>query len=290
MKDCLSKASEAADYLVRTLSRSGKKEEIPALAVILGTGLGGFAKSLVDRKSVSYARIPHFPRTAVAGHVGTFSLGKVRGCSVICLEGRVHYYEGHDSTKVTFPVRVLGILGVQILILTNAAGSLKPGLRPGSLMLIRDHLSSFIPNPLIGPNQESLGPRFLDMSQCYSSRLRAIALRCARTLRLRINEGIYVGVTGPSYETPAEIRMFQKLGADAIGMSTVPEVIVARHMGIECLGISVITNLATGISKTPLTHDEVIRTSQTAGQRLLKLLNSICCALTAETSMDGRPS
>ncbi len=283
----MSKATEAADYLVRTLSLSGEKKEMPSLAVILGTGLGGFAKSLVDRKSVSFVRIPHFTRTAVAGHVGTFSLGKLQGRSVICLEGRVHYYEGHDSTTLTFPVRVLGVLGVQNLILTNAAGGLNPRFRPGNLMLIRDHLSSFIPNPLIGPNQESLGPRFPDMSQCYSSRLRAIAVRCALTLRLRIREGIYIGVTGPSYETPAEIRMFRKLGADAIGMSTVPEVIVARHMGIECLGISVITNLAAGISKTPLKHDEVIRAGQGAGPKLLKLLDSICRTLTMKTSMGG---
>jgi purine-nucleoside phosphorylase len=289
MRNCLSKATEAADYLVRALRLSGEKREMPSLAVILGTGLGGFSTILVDRESVPYMSIPHFPRPTVAGHVGTFSLGKLQSRSVICLEGRVHYYEGHNSTSLTFPVRVLGVLGVQTLILTNSAGGLNPRFRPGNLMLIRDHLSSFIPNPLIGPNQESLGPRFPDLSQCYSSRLRAVALRWARILRIRIYEGIYVGVTGPSYETPAEIRMFRKLGADAIGMSTVPEVIVARHMGMECLGISVITNLPAGFSNTPLSHDDVIRAGQRAGPKLMKLLDSICRALTTKTSRDVRP-
>ena len=287
MKSLLTKVTEAADYLARVMSLPGTRGRMPSLAIILGSGLGEFSEALTGRRSIPYSSIPHFPQVTVAGHAGTLSLGRLRRQSIICLEGRTHYYEGCDSATLTLPVRVLGILGIRTLILTNAAGGLNPRFRPGNLMLIQDHLSLFIPNPLIGPNPESLGPRFPDMSQCYSIRLRDAALRCARTLGLRVHQGIYVGVTGPSYETPAEIRMLRRLGADAIGMSTVPEVIVACHMKMECLGISVITNLAVGLSKIPLTHEEVITVGQRAGPKLTRFLDLICRTLSTRPARDS---
>ena len=183
---------------------------------------------------------------------------------------------------VTFPVRVLRLLGVRKLIVTNAAGGLNPRFRPGDLMVIRDHLGLFVPNPLVGANEEEFGPRFPDMSQCYSPSLRRIALQCGRALKLILKEGVYAAVTGPSYETPAEVRLLRRLGADAVGMSTVPEVIVARHMGIECLGISSITNLAAGASKTPLCHEEVLRAGEKINPLLIRLLTRICRKLSRE--------
>jgi len=264
----------ATDFLSKGLSV--KASEQPRVAVILGSGLGEFAETLHEREAIPFSAVPHFPSASVAGHSGNVVLGRIGKAWVLCLQGRVHYYEGHDMKAVTFPIRVLGRLGVRRLIVTNAAGGINPRFRPGDLMLIRDHISSFCPNPLIGPNEASLGLRFPDMSAAYSEPLRQVAQGCARRLKLTLKEGVYVSVTGPSYESPAEIAMLKRLGADAVGMSTVPEVIVARHMGIECLGISSITNAAAGISKRPLSHAEVLEAGQRVKPRLLGLVSATC--------------
>jgi len=263
----------ASDFLCREFLTTSSQ---PRVAVILGSGLGEFAETLAQRQVVPFSAVPHFPLSSVAGHSGNIVLGKVGSKSILCLQGRVHYYEGHDMKAVTFPIRVLGRLGIQRLVITNAAGAITPRLRPGDLMLIRDHISLFCPNPLVGPNETSLGPRFPDMSAAYSERLRAVARRSARSLKLPLKAGVYAMVTGPSYESPAEIALLKRLGADIVGMSTVPEVIAARHMGMECLGISSITNLAAGLSKRPLSHDEVLEAGERVKARLMALIRGIC--------------
>jgi purine-nucleoside phosphorylase len=268
-----SKLFLAANHLLASLNCNGQQ---PRLALILGSGFGAFAESLSTPVRVPYSTIPHFPRSSVAGHSGNVVFGKLGKTPILCLQGRAHYYEGHDMTAVTFPVRVLGLMGIRRLIVTNAAGGIHARLRPGNLMLIRDHISLFVPNPLIGPNDEQFGPRFPDMSEAYSLRLRRIARLCAVRLKLQLREGIYVSLPGPSYESPAEIRMLKQAGADAVGMSTVPEVIVARHMGLECLGISSITNAAAGIARKPLSHLEVLEAGERVRTRFIKLLISIC--------------
>ena len=264
----------AADFLSRGLLAKASRQ--PRVAVILGSGLGEFADTLNNREALPFSAVPHFPLSSVAGHSGNVVLGNLGAAWVICLQGRVHYYEGHDMSAVTFPMRVLGRLGIRRLIVTNAAGGINPRFRPGDLMLIRDHISLFCPNPLTGPNEASVGPRFPDMSAAYSEPLRELARKCARRLKLTLKEGVYVSVTGPSYESPAEIAMLKSMGADAVGMSTVPEVIVARHMGIDCLGISSITNAAAGISKRPLSHAEVLKAGEHVKPRLMTLIGAVC--------------
>ncbi|PYV92879.1 MAG: purine-nucleoside phosphorylase [Acidobacteria bacterium] len=264
---------EAADHIRKNLAvRKINKAE---LSVLLGSGLGDFADTLQARRSIPFSSIPYFPSPSVAGHSGRLVFGETEGVPICCLQGRVHYYENHDVRAVTFPVRVLGALGIKRLIVTNAAGGLNSNWKAGDLMLIRDHVSFFMPNPLLGLNLDIFGPRFPDMSECYSKTLRQLALECARRMRLKLRQGVYAGVSGPSYETPAEVRMLKKMGADAVGMSTVPEVIVARHMGMECLGISIIANLAAGISGTPLSHREVLETAQRIQPKLTKFLSSL---------------
>lgn len=280
-KDSYLKAvTEAAGFLGKRLK--GEASPTPRLALILGSGLGEFADSMAQRVVIPFSAIPHFPHSSVPGHLGNFVFGKVGSAPVLCLQGRVHYYEGYDMKAVTFPVRVLGIMGITRLIVTNAAGGINPQFRPGDLMLIRDHISSFVPNPLVGLNQEQFGRRFPDMSEAYSRRLKMLATRCGKRLKTRLREGVYVGVTGPSYESPAEIQMLKCLGADAVGMSTVPEVIVARHMGMDCLGISSITNLAAGISKTPLSHREVLEAGEQVRPRLISLLEALCVEISRQ--------
>ena len=264
----------AADFLNKGLLANASEQ--PRLAVILGSGLGDFADTLDEREAIAFSAVPHFPLSSVAGHSGNVVLGKIGTAWVLCLQGRVHCYEGHDMKAVTFPIRVLGRLGIRRLIVTNAAGGINPRFRPGDLMLIRDHISLFCPNPLIGPNEASLGPRFPDMSATYSEPLRQLARNSARRLKFTLKQGVYVSVTGPSYESPAEIALLKRLGADAVGMSTVPEVIVARHMGIECLGISNITNTAAGISKRPLSHAEVLEAGERVKPRLMALISATC--------------
>jgi len=264
---------EAADHIRKSLA--AYKINRVELSILLGSGLGDFADTLQARRSISFSSIPHFPSPSVAGHSGRLVFGETEAVPICCLQGRVHYYEGHDMRAVTFPVRVLGALGIKRLIVTNAAGGLHSNWKAGDLMLIRDHVSLFMPNPLLGPNLHMFGPRFPDMSECYSKTLRQLAVKCARKIRLKLRQGIYAAVSGPSYETPAEIKMLRKMGADAVGMSTVPEAIVARHMGMECLGISIITNLAAGISRSRLSHQEVLETAQRIKPKLTKFLNSL---------------
>ena len=264
---------EAVDHIRKSLA--AYKIKRVELSILLGSGLGDLADTLQARRSISFSSIPHFPSPSVAGHSGRLVFGETEAVPICCLQGRVHYYEGHDMRAVTFPVRVLGALGIKRLIVTNAAGGLHSNWKAGDLMLIRDHVSLFMPNPLLGPNLHMFGPRFPDMSECYSKTLRQLAVKCARKIRLKLRQGIYAAVSGPSYETPAEIKMLRKMGADAVGMSTVPEAIVARHMGMECLGISIITNLAAGISRSRLSHQEVLETAQRIKPKLTKFLNSL---------------
>lgn len=234
----------------------------PDVAIVLGSGLGDFAEALTDAVTTPYAEIPHWPPSAVIGHAGKLVVGRMAGRRVAALAGRVHYYEGHDLRTVTFATRVLGRLGVKVLILTNAAGGINVAFGPGTLMAIDDHINLLGSNPLVGPNEDRFGVRFPDMTEVYSKRLRAAADAAAAARGLGLAHGIYAAVHGPSYETPAEIRYLRTIGADAVGMSTVPEAIVARHMGMEVLGISCITNPAAGVLPAPLHHDEVMEVAR----------------------------
>jgi len=247
----------------------------PDVAVVLGSGLGDFANALVDSVSVPYERLPHWPASKVAGHEGRLVAGTVRGRSVAALAGRCHAYEGHDLRAVTFAVRVLGLLGVKTLILTNAAGGINTTFARGALMVVDDHLNLMGMNPLVGPNEDRFGGRFPDMSDVYAPRLRAIADQAGVAAGLELAHGIYAALLGPSYETPAEIRYLRTIGADAVGMSTVPEAIAARHMGIEVLAISCITNMAAGVLPQPLDHAEVMATARQVRGQFISLLEGI---------------
>lgn len=232
--------------------------EVPSIGIVLGSGLGGFVESLDKRVSTEYGRLPHWPASRVPGHDGRVVTGKMRGRAVIALVGRCHVYEGHSLQTVTFAIRVLGLLGIRILILTNAAGAIHTGFEPGALMVIDDHVNLMGGNPLVGPNDDRFGTRFPDMSQVYSARLRRIADLVGQAARVPLVHGIYGALPGPSYETPAEIRYLRTIGVDAVGMSTVPEAIVARHMGLEVLGLSCISNMAAGVLPQPLDHAEAL--------------------------------
>jgi purine-nucleoside phosphorylase len=245
------------------------------VAVVLGSGLGDFADHLADRQTISYGDIPHWPASRVIGHAGKLVAGDMAGRSVLALSGRVHAYEGHEMETVTFAIRALGRLGVKRVILTNAAGGISPKCARGALMVIDDHINLMGKNPLVGPNDERFGLRFPDMTYVYSPKLRAIADDAAAALGVAIQHGVYIAVLGPSYETPAEIRAFRTLGADAVGMSTAPEAIVARHMGIEVLGISCITNAAAGVFPEPLHHTEVMETAQQVKGQFIAMLEGI---------------
>jgi len=233
----------------------------PVTGIVLGSGLGDFANSLDEAVAIPYSDIPHFKRVSVPGHAGRLVLGKAAGAPVAVLQGRYHYYEGHDIADVVFPVRVLARLGVRQVLLTNAAGGIGSHLAAGDLMLIRDHLNLMGVNPLHGENDERLGPRFPDMSLVYDAELREIVADDMKRMKIAVKSGVYAALSGPSYETPAEIQMLARLGADAVGMSTVPEAIAARHMGARVVAISCISNLAAGISKRPLSHEEVTATA-----------------------------
>ena len=248
---------------------------VPDVAVVLGSGLGDFADTLQDAKAFPYGEIPNWPSAAVIGHAGKLVVGMLAGRRVAALSGRVHYYEGHDFATVTFAVRALGRLGVRVLILTNAAGGISLPLKPGTLMVIDDHINLMGSNPLVGPNDDRFGPRFPDMTTVYSKRLRDLAGEAARHRKLPIAHGVYVALHGPSYETPAEIRYLRTIGADAVGMSTVPEAIVARHMGMEVLGISCISNAAAGVLPQPLLHDEVMEVTRRVRHEFANLLAGI---------------
>jgi purine-nucleoside phosphorylase len=247
----------------------------PQIGLVLGSGLGAFAKSLDRAAAIPYPQIPHFPASTAIGHAGELVIGLSGGTPVAVMSGRVHVYEGYTLEQVVFPVRVLGRLGVKTLILTNAAGSVNVNYKPGELMVIEDHINLMGGNPLTGPNDEQLGPRFLDMSDAYDARLREIAEKACWKAGVPVRKGVYLALAGPSYETPAEIRMLRTLGADAVGMSTVPEVIAARHMGLRVLGISCITNMAAGVLKKKLDHREVLEVGQRVAAGLMDVLGRI---------------
>lgn len=260
---------EAAEFI------KSRSKVIPKVGLILGSGLGVLADHIEEAVTIEYRDIPHFPESTVEGHAGELVIGTVQGTPVILMKGRFHMYEGYGPELTAFPVRVIKELGVQTLLVTNAAGGVNTSFKPGDLMLITDHINLTGRNPLMGPNDNELGPRFPDMSEAYSRRLREIAKRAASSKNVPLQEGVYVGLLGPSYETPAEIRMLRTLGGDAVGMSTVSEVIVARHAGVEVLGISCISNMASGILDQPLSHTEVIETTERVREKFLSLVLAI---------------
>lgn len=247
----------------------------PQVGLILGSGLGAFADKLGNATRIDYAEIPGFPQSKVAGHKGCLVLGERAGAHCVAMQGRVHMYEGHSAATVAFPARVLVALGAKVLIITNAAGGLNPAWKPGTLMLIRDHIDMLRDHPLRGPNDDRLGPRFPDMTHAYAADLRLLAKEAAAAASVTLEEGVYVAMPGPTYETPAEVRMLQTLGADATGMSTVPEVVVARHMGAQVIGISCITNHAAGITGQELSHVEVTETAARVRATFETLLDAI---------------
>lgn len=268
MMDEMKRIDEAA---AKVLAVCGKAD----IGVILGSGLGDYAEALEDAVKLPYSEIPGFPRSTVAGHAGMWCCGTLHGKRVVMMQGRVHYYEGYGMKDVTLPVRVMQKIGVKTLIVTNAAGGVNLGYHPGELMVIGDIFSMTAQNPLIGPNLDAFGPRFPDMSCAFDKELRALAHECASEQGFALREGVYAQMTGPTYETPAEIRMLRTLGADAVGMSTVPEVIVARHGGMRVLGISCITNMAAGILDQPLNHAEVTETANRVKGQFRNLLDRI---------------
>lgn len=238
-----------------------KTDFVPQIALVLGSGLGGFARLIECCAEISYSEIEGFPVSTVSGHEGKYIFGTLNGVKLVCMQGRVHCHEGYSSSDVVLPIRVMGLLGAKVLFLTNASGGISEKLQAGDFMLITDHISSLIKSPLIGPNKESLGTRFPDMSEVYNKRLSEIIKRSASEVGVPLKEGVYIQTTGPNYETPAEIRAYKTLGADAVGMSTACEAIAARHMGMLVCAVSCISNLAAGISKNPLTHKEVKETA-----------------------------
>jgi purine-nucleoside phosphorylase len=242
------------------------------VGVVLGSGLGALTEAASDTLSIPYSEIPHFHGTSIEGHSGQLILGKINGIPTVFLKGRFHRYEGYPMDEVVFPTRVISALGIHTLILTNAAGGVNTRFRPGDLMLLEDHLNLMGDNPLMGPNMAELGPRFPDLTEAYSRTCLEIIEESAKELQLSITRGVYAGVLGPTYETPAEVRMLRILGADAVGMSTVPEAIAANHLGVRVAGVSCITNLAAGLSGRKLTHPEVLKNSQLATGKLCQLL------------------
>ena len=260
---------EAADYLHWRLEGL-----TPLIGIVLGSGLGAVAEAVADARAISYEDIPHFPRSTVVGHSGRLVVGNLQGVPVAVMQGRVHFYEGYSPRQVTFPMRVLGALGIRAVVLTNAAGGIASGYRVGQLVLIGDHINQMGWNPLCGPNEERFGyrpgggQRFFDMTEAYSRGLRSLAHETAREEGFELQEGVYLATPGPSFETPAEIRAFRMLGATLVGMSTVPETIVARHMGLEVLAVSCVTNLAAGLGETHLSHEEVAETGRRVEGRL----------------------
>lgn len=246
----------------------------PKVGIVLGSGLGAFADRLENAVAIPYEDLPHFPKSSVVGHAGRLVLGEIGGEPIVAMQGRVHPYEGFSPSQVVFPIRVLCRLGIHTLVVTNAAGGIHRELAPGDLMAITDHLNLSGFNPLVGPNDERLGPRFPDMSEPYSRALIRAMLECGREIGTPVREGVYAMLSGPSYETPAEIRMLRALGADAVGMSTVPEVIAARHMGVQVAGLSCITNAAAGITEMPLSHEEVSETASRVREVFCRLLTA----------------
>ena len=277
--------SEAQRFLAARLG--GLK---PRVGIVLGSGLGAVAEAVADPVLIPYGEIPHFPQSTVEGHSGRMVAGTLGGAPVIVMQGRVHFYEGYTPQQVTFPMRVLGLAGVRAVVLTNAAGGIAEGLAIGQLVALSDHINLMGWNPLTGPNEarfamrEGTGLRFFDMTEAYSKRLRGLAREAARAEGWEMGEGVYVATPGPSFETPAEIRAFRTLGATLVGMSTVPETIVARHMGIEVLGISCVTNLAAGLGAAQLSHEEVFEAGRSVEHRLAALLKRLAPEIAAGTA------
>jgi purine-nucleoside phosphorylase len=263
------RAERAAKFIL------GKTKLRPRVGLVLGSGLGAFADELDNAARIPYAKIPGFPVSTAVGHAGRLVVGKAGGVPVAAMQGRVHLYEGYSPRDVVFPMRVLARLGVRAVILTNAAGGINLEFKQGALVVIRDHINLQGSNPLAGPNEEKFGPRFPDMTQAYWAGYREIALVEAKRLGIEVHEGVYAALSGPSYETPAEIRSLRTVGADLVGMSTVPEVIVARHMGVRVLGISCVTNMAAGILDRVIDHTEVLETGERVKGQFVALLRAI---------------
>ena len=243
--------------------------------MVLGSGLGAFADEFAEATRIPYAKIPHFPRSTAIGHAGQLVLGKVDGVEVVGMQGRVHLYEGYSAQEVAFPIRVFARLGVRAVILTNAAGGIKKEFTQGRLVVISDHINLQGANPLTGPNEERFGPRFPDMTNAYDKQFRELTLAAGRKMNVGLGEGVYAALAGPSYETPAEIRYLRSIGADLVGMSTVPEVIAARHSGMRALGISCVTNAAAGVLDQPLDHKEVLETAERVKSQFIGLLRAV---------------
>jgi len=271
--DLYSRAEQAAKAIRARTSVSAR------VALVLGSGLGAFADDFADSTAIPYQDIPGFASSTAQGHAGRLVIGKVEGINVVAMQGRVHFYEGYSLEQVTFPIRTFKLLGIDTLILTNASGGVNVQLTQGALMVISDHLNLMGVNPLRGPNDERFGPRFPDLTEVYSRELQELAIEEARELGVTLRRGIYAGLAGPSYETPAEIHMLRAFGADAVGMSTVPEAIVARQMGINVLGISCITNMAAGISEQPINHAEVMETGERVRATFAQLLRRVIAKL-----------
>ena len=268
MSTYFDRVHETADFLVRRLSR------VPDVAIVLGSGLGAFAESLADSTVLPYGEIPNWPASRVVGHAGKLVGGVSGNRRVLALSGRVHFYEGHDFGTLTFAMRVLAHAGVRTIILTNAAGGINQRFESGALMLIDDHINFMGSNPLIGPNDDRFGRRFPDMSEIYSNRLRTLATEVARAQGIPIEHGVYIAVTGPSYETPAEIRALKTWGADAVGMSTAREVVMGVECGMECAAVSCITNRAAGLSESPLSHEDVLKIALQQNERMARLIEA----------------
>jgi len=271
-----SRADRAAKYIL------SKTKLRPKIALVLGSGLGAFADDLAGAVRIPYEKIPGFPRSTAAGHAGRLVIGNVSNIAIAAMQGRVHFYEGYTAKEVVFPMCVFGRMGIRCAILTNAAGGINLEFKQGALIAIRDHINLQGANPLIGPNDDRFGPRFPDMSQAYWKPYREATLAEAKRLGIDVHEGVYAALSGPSYETPAEIRYLRTIGADLVGMSTVPEVIVARHMGIRVLGISCVTNMAAGILDQPIDHAEVMETGERVKSQFVALLRAVIPRIAAE--------
>ena len=264
---------ERAEHAARIVRARWNEEA--RVALVLGSGLGAFADTLQNSVTLPYTEIPGFAHSTVEGHAGRLVLGKIEGIPLAVMQGRFHYYEGYSFDEVTFPVRMLGLLGVKTIVLTNAAGGLNNTFTQGSLIVISDHLNLMGANPLRGANDERFGPRFPDMTEVYDHEYQEIVIKEARAMGLDLRRGVYAALSGPCYETPAEIRMLRALGADAVGMSTVPEAIVARQIGMKVLGISCITNLAAGVLDTPINHADVIETGERVRETFAELMRNV---------------
>ncbi len=276
--DDFTRAESAAQFLLlQTTLR-------PTIGLVLGSGLGGFADELSDASRIPFASIPSFPRSTAIGHAGQMVIGKVGNIAVAAMQGRVHLYEGYAPSEVVFPTRVLGRMGIRALILTNAAGGINLEYKQGALVVITDHINLQGQNPLVGPNDDRLGPRFPDMTQAYCKAYREFAVQAARRLGKTVYQGVYAGLLGPNYETPAEIRYLRTIGADLVGMSTVPEVIAARHLGLKVLAISCVTNMAAGISDEVLSHEDVLKTGERVKGDFVALLRAVLPEIAADVN------